>query len=242
MTDPLPFNLGGDISTSPCETPHGMRPGETQILGKLIERFQCKDVLEIGFANGTSTVAMLEVVARLGGTVTSIDPFQVQSGDTTDYYNIDGAGLERVRQSGLGELHRFVNNYDYIAMPEMVREGRKFDFIFIDGYHSFDYTFLDLFYADLLLRDEGIVALHDTSSRTVYKAADYLMKNKPYQPIGARPMPFTGTMPQRGLRRLMRLLKGQGEEYKLRRYKWFTLAAFQKLKSGVSPEFDLVQF
>lgn len=241
MNKPLPLDLDG-ITTAPCEIPHGMRPGETQILGKLIEHFRCKEVLEIGLANGTSTVAMLEAVSRMGGRVTSIDPFQVQNTDKTDYYNINGAGLERVRQSGFGQSHEFVNNYDYIALPDLVREGRRFDFIFIDGYHSFDYTLLDLFYADLLLRDGGIVALHDTSSRTVYKAVDYFMKNKPYRPIGARPVPFTGTVIHRGIRRVATILKGQNAEYKQRRYKWFTLAAFQKTKSGISPEFSLVDF
>lgn len=55
----------------------GMRPSKILVLCELIREHKPKRVLEIGMANGSSTVAMLEVLDSLGdGNLVSIDPFQ----------------------------------------------------------------------------------------------------------------------------------------------------------------------
>ena len=78
----------------------------------------------------------------------SIDPFQ-----STQW---EGIGRLNVQRAGLGEFHHVFEAKDFVAMPKLLEEveqGRrqKFDLIFIDGMHLFDYTLLDFFYADKLL-------------------------------------------------------------------------------------------
>ena len=37
---------------------------------------------------------------------------------------------------------------DTVALPRLVEQGKRIQFCFIDGLHTFDYTMLDAFYAD----------------------------------------------------------------------------------------------
>lgn len=50
-----------------------------------------------------------------------------------------------------------IEQKSFLAMPRLLQAGRKFDFCFVDGMHLFDYTLIDLFYADLLVRVGGII-------------------------------------------------------------------------------------
>ena len=45
-------------------------------------------------------------------------------------------------------------------MPKFLNM-KPFDFIFIDGWHTFDYTLVDMFYADRLLRIGGYLLIDD---------------------------------------------------------------------------------
>ena len=49
----------------------------------------------------------------------------------------------------------------------------QFDFIFIDGWHTFDHTLLDCFYATRLLKVGGILVVDDVSFPSVRRVVDY---------------------------------------------------------------------
>ena len=46
------------------------------------------------------------------------------------------------------------------SIPKFLTK-KPFDFIFIDGWHTFDYTLVDMFYADRLLRIGGYLLIDD---------------------------------------------------------------------------------
>lgn len=224
------------------DRPHGMQAREIAILCQIARVEQCRTILEIGMANGSSTVALLRTLDESGGgNVVSVDPFQNRD-ENGVAYAIGGQGVRNVAASGLGHRHRLIENYDYIAMPQLVAEGARFDMVFIDGYHSFDYTFLDFFYADLLLKDGGVCAFHDTGWPTVYKVTDFLMKNKAYTPLGPRPSRYLNSVALRGLRRGFHLVTGRDAEMRERRTAWGSVAAFRKLRTTMCPETHLVSF
>lgn len=75
--------------------------------------------------------------------------------------------------SGLSSYLELLEEFDYIALPRLVAEQRSLDFILIDGWHSFDYTLIDMFYADILLRPGGVLTVHDTGWPSVYKACKF---------------------------------------------------------------------
>ena len=41
---------------------------------------------------------------------------------------------------------------DTVALPRLVEQGKRIQFCFIDGLHTFDYTMLDAFFADQALQ------------------------------------------------------------------------------------------
>jgi len=65
------------------------------------------------------------------------------------------------------------------ALPQLLEKYEaQFDFIFIDGWHTFDHTLLDCFYATRLLRVGGVLAIDDVSFPSVKRVVDFL-KNYP---------------------------------------------------------------
>jgi len=73
----------------------------------------------------------------------------------------------------------------YEALPELLKNSEaKFDFIFIDGWHTFDYTLIDFFYADKLLKVGGIIIIDDALHKGVEKSVKYISTNyKFYQKL-----------------------------------------------------------
>lgn len=59
----------------------------------------------------------------------------------------------------------------------MLDAGETFQFIFIDGMHTFDYTLLDFFYADLLLQPGGVICVDDVRHSGVGACVDYVAAN-----------------------------------------------------------------
>ena len=213
-----------NITNAP-QAPASMRPEEYQRLREVLLDVRPQQTLEIGMANGGSTIAICKILRELGhGHHTAIDPFQ------TAEEGWKGKGVEAVRQAGFADLYELMEDFDYFAMPKLIQQKRRFDFILIDGWHSFDYTLMNLFFADLLLRVGGVVAVHDTGLPSVYKACQFLESHKPYDRIGPPiAVELTG-IPKKLARRLSHLVAGSTrmKEAKSRREEWFSLGAYRK--------------
>jgi hypothetical protein len=65
------------------------------------------------------------------------------------------------------------------ALPRLLEEQEgQFDFVFIDGWHTFDHTLLDCFYATRLLRVGGYLAIDDANWPSIRRVVGFL-KNYP---------------------------------------------------------------
>ncbi len=184
-------------------------------------------------ANGTSSVMMAEAMhlEQTNGHLTSIDPYQHKPG------GYDGAGVRAVKQ--IPVAHLLIEDFDYIVLPKMVEaEGDAiYDVIFIDGFHSFELTFLDLYYADRLLKPGGLLLCHDCSSPAVYKALKWLERNKPYERMGPPVYSGSQSFGERIWRHLM-----CGRDRRERKHNWHMLAAYRKMRSHAMPEHELKCF
>lgn len=130
---------------------------------------EAQRVLEIGMAQGHSTLAILAAMVDGGGNarLTSIDPFQRSS--------YGGAGLAAVTDAGWGHLHRLIERPDFLALPALVADAEKFELIYIDGWHSFDHVLLDAFYSDQLLAPGGVMAFNDCGMSSVRRMLQFLL-------------------------------------------------------------------
>lgn len=107
-----------------------------------------KKVLEIGSAYGFSTVTM----ALAGAThVTAVDPHSWCQPPTLPVIE------ENVRP--YGDHVRLIVDTFFNACETLKDE--RFDFIFIDGDHSYDTVKFDFIHAGHLLKPEGTLACHD---------------------------------------------------------------------------------
>lgn len=157
----------------------GINAAASRKMRQLIRKLDAKRTLEIGMAMGCSTLAILEALPN-DGLHTSIDPFQTATHD----YGFRGVGVTMVERAGLAKQHRLIEEPNYFALPDLLRAGEQFDLIFIDGYHTFDFAFVDLFYSDLLLREGGILIFDDWGFPCVYHATQFLEQHKAYKKLG----------------------------------------------------------
>jgi len=140
-------------------------------------------VLEIGMANGASTLAILSALAQLGGDrlLISIDP-----GQSGQWKN---AGVNNVRANGFSSLHRLIEEPDYLALPDLVRQGLTPEAAYVDGWHTFDYVLLDFFYIDKLLPVGGIIGFNDCGWRAIHRTLRFVVTHRKYSEmdVGLQP-------------------------------------------------------
>ncbi len=105
--------------------PAGMRVEEYARIGELLHRDKPKRTLEIGMANGGSTVQICNAhkANGVGGRHTAIDPFQSAA---TGW---KGAGHVAVAKAGYTDIVRVIEDFDYLALPQLVRDRERFDFV-----------------------------------------------------------------------------------------------------------------
>ena len=84
-------------------------------------------------------------------------------------------------RSGLQSMLQVIEEPSYLALPRLVQAKERFELILIDGMHTFDYTLLDFFYADLLLAPNGVLVFDDKQMPAVGKVIDFILKNRSYR-------------------------------------------------------------
>ncbi len=133
--------------------------------------------LEVGCAYGLSSLYICSATRdRSGSSHTIIDPFQ-----NTHW---DGAGVASLKAAGI-DFFKLLEIKSEFALPNLLElnEG-QLDFIFIDGWHTFDHTLLDCFYATRLLRIGGVLAIDDVSFTSVRRVVNFLKNYPCYEELG----------------------------------------------------------
>jgi len=124
--------------------------------------------LEVGCAYGVSSLFIAEGLKnRTGAHHTIIDPFQNS--------NWEGVGVHNLRKSGF-EAFDLIEEKSEFALPAILKDSEgAFDLVFIDGFHTFDHTLLDCFYATRLLRVGGYLIVDDVTFPAIRRVIDYLL-------------------------------------------------------------------
>ena len=127
------------------EARHGWNsePDVCQFIGSLIKMNGYKNVLEIGVFEGETSIKMIEALP-IGGKYTGID--------INDYRKLDFNKAGKGWNFILGESIKVLAN-----MPE-----HHFDFIFVDGDHSWDNILPEFKEIERVIKPGGVIAYHDT--------------------------------------------------------------------------------
>jgi hypothetical protein len=139
---------------------------EAQFIYDFIEKNDIIDTLEtgLGFARSASYI-----IAATDNMHIAMDPFQ-------DIF--ENIGLKNIERLGMTKKLDFRSDYSHNVLPALLLEGRKFNFIFIDGDHKFDGMFLDFYYSDLLVKNGGYILFHDTWMRSTRLVERYIKTNR----------------------------------------------------------------
>ena len=150
---------------------------EGEFLEQLILEARPKVSLEIGLAFGISALFISEAIRLVKGTRhIVIDPCQSDS-----FKNI---GLNNLYNAGFEDLVEFHESPSCTVLPKLECAGTRIDFAFIDGAHSFEAVFVDMFYTDRILRVGGILAVDDTHFPAVLEALRHLLDTRRYSLVG----------------------------------------------------------
>ncbi len=155
--------------------PTGMTQIQGQAIYDVMRERNAQRSLEVGMAHGLSTLFMCQALKDNGSTQkhVAMDPGQL------DVFK--SSGLTSVRREGLEDYLEFYPLPSAEALPKLLAQGERFDVIFIDGMHLFDFALVDFFYADQLLTDNGIILLDDTWMPCVNKLLRYILRNRAYR-------------------------------------------------------------
>ena len=141
---------------------------QCKFLQKLIRENNCTKSIEIGFAYGISTLAIVEQIVSHQGSHLVVDKFQ--------YAHWNGNGLDLLTQAGYREQIEFIEEYSYIALPELLKKGQKFDFAYVDTTKLFDWILVDFFYLDKLLEINGVMVFDDVPIPAIRKLMRYVVQ------------------------------------------------------------------
>lgn len=225
---------GGDIDEQ-WFVREGMHINELSRLHELVVSRQAISVLEIGMAMGTSSITLLNALSEHDGSLVSIDPYQ----SATSPMGFDSSGINNVKKAGFSSRHSLIEKPSYIALPELLADDCLFDVVFIDGWHSFDFTMLDFFYADLVVKDGGVVIFHDSDWPSVFRVTRFLETHKPYKLLSPPPHESARSFASRAFNRMRRTLDGTRKQ---RRAKWGSLVAYQKLHYEIADQHSVSPF
>lgn len=147
-----------------------------EMLYNCVREIKPTDILEIGLAWGGSAIHIASAVKDNGfGHHLALDPGQ------SDYSYIGADSVARIgfENAASGSLLTFdciERRSDYV-LPELAEAKKSFQFIFVDGDHSFHGLFVDLHYCEKILEVGGILIFDDSGSEPMKKLMRYIGAN-----------------------------------------------------------------
>lgn len=151
-------------------SPHSIGRADGEALRDLALAENTSRTIEVGLALGMSALFLCQAIAgREGARHVAIDPFQQESWGN--------AGLATLREAGVEDLVEVIEEESALALPQLVRDGREFDFAFVDGDHRFEGVLLDLVFMTRLVKPGGLIVVDDMWMPSVRLAVSYVERN-----------------------------------------------------------------
>ena len=202
-------HVRGDDGSTVALDPHGLAEVDARDIRDLAVAEGVGSTLEVGLGLGLGTLALCEALLEVGNPAARhvvVEPFPDDFG---------GAGARAIREAGLAPLVEQIHEESQLALPRLAGEGRSFDLALIDGDHRFEGVFLDLCFADRLVRPRGLLVVDDMWMPSIRLAVSYVERNLGWELL---PGALTRAFEWRRPRSLPgRRLRGSGEIAVLRR-------------------------
>lgn len=153
---------------------------EGLILQSWLRQYQPQRLLEIGMAYGGSSLFICEATSSWQlEHYHIIDAFQ-----STEWQGAGRANLERAGYGGRFLLHEELSE---LCLPQFLHKGLRFDFAFVDGWHTFDQVLLEFFYINRMLDVGGLVIFDDLHLPALQKVMAYIERYPCYERLALPP-------------------------------------------------------
>jgi cephalosporin hydroxylase len=143
-------------------------------LRRLMLHLKPKRTLEVGLCFGGSCLVFTgshrDLLAPPVRQHVALEPFQHTVWDDADL-------MMAVENAGLAGYLNLCPGFSSLELAALVREGRQFDLIYIDGSHLFEDVFVDFYFTVRLLSLGGVVALDDCADPNIAKVLRFVRKN-----------------------------------------------------------------
>ncbi len=165
-----------DLSGNRRMIDDGVSRKEAYSLYRMVKDSKARTTLEVGFAHGVSGLAFCQAINENGeGDCLhyAVDPNQL------NHYN--SAGICAIERAGYLKYLHLLDGPSHLKLPELIQSGVKLDCAFIDGWHTFDYTLIDFFLIDKILKPGGYIAFHDVYGRAKQKVIKFILTHRKYE-------------------------------------------------------------
>lgn len=150
----------------------GVSKEDGEFLQKIISENKFKNTIEVGCAYGISSLYICAATSQYDNYFhTIIDPFQ------KDWKNIGVLNLKRNNWNNF----ELIEKLSEIALPQLLEKNKKYDFAFIDGWHTFDHVMIDFFYINRMLEVGGVITFHDLDMPSQKKLFRYILNYPCYE-------------------------------------------------------------
>jgi predicted O-methyltransferase YrrM len=163
----------------------GVSLSEALQIADIVRTLRAGYTAETGMAYGVSSLAICAALRSLG--VEGCRHFAIDPNQLSDY---GGAALCLLKQNGLDGFCRLMDGPTHTEAPKLIREGLTLDFALIDGWHTFDYTFIDFFMLDKMLRPGGILAFHDSYGPAKRRVINFIRSHRKYKLLPYQKVPL----------------------------------------------------
>lgn len=149
---------------------------EGRLLQAWLRTYQPKHLLEIGLAYGVSSLYICQAISAW-----SIKQYEIIDAFQSSQWQ--RVGVSHLHQAGYGDLYRLHEMRSELCLPEFLRQGMRFEFAFIDGWHTFDHAFVEFYYINRMLDVGGIVIFDDLHLPALQKLRAYIQTYECYEPL-----------------------------------------------------------
>ncbi len=149
---------------------------EAQVLADMVIAAKAKVTLETGLAFGVSALAICHALRSVNGN--SFTHYGVDPNQLTEY---GGTALASLQKEGLNSNFKLLEGPSHLMLPKLIEQGVILDCAFIDGWHTFDYTLIDFFLVDKMLKPGGYLAFHDMYGLSKQKVLRFILTHRKYQ-------------------------------------------------------------
>ena len=149
---------------------------EGNLLSTIIKDHKHSKILEIGMAYGISSMYMLMALEdnKLQHNLPSVSLTSIDPNQSTQWKSI---GVDNVTALKMPHYHTLIEEVSEIALPMLWKESRQYDLVFIDGFHTFDNTLIDVYFAVRLVNMFGFIIIDDIQHPGVKNVIEYIDTN-----------------------------------------------------------------